>query len=979
MKIRLLLRLLSIAIALPCLGYAHSATPANTSAVTIPAGNAPLVFTPNRGQVTDAKGAPRPDVLFTTHSAAMQVFLTAGGLYYQFVRTTYADGHRPTAKGILPTREQAGQKAQVETHRVLVSLKGANAHPQIITEGQTIYTENFYLPQCPGGITHVPTYTRLIYKNVYPHIDWVVYSNKDGLKYDFVVHPGGNPQAIKLEIKDADSVCLTPQGALHIKTSLGTITEQAPVSYTEKGPVPSSFRQMDDGTIGFDVAAKAEETLTIDPTIAWATYYGGSADDAGIDCMVDDSNHVYMIGSTASTTAIASAGGYQTTMAGVKDACIVKFSSAGTRLWATYYGGTDEDWATAGCISRHGYIYIAGTTASASGMATTGAHQTTQGGGNDAFLARFTPAGTRVWSTCYGGTDWDHGFGCATDTADNVFLCGYTASFSGIAYNGYKDTLTWQFPYITTDGYVAKFDSAGRRLWGTYWGGNGFETLADAATDKAGNLYLCGVSTSPANIATPGCYQDTFGGNFDAILVKFTNNGARSWATYFGGIRDDWGYSCTADADDKIYITGYTATVTGLGYNAFRDTSGGYGDAFLAKFDTTGKRIWSTYYGGPVDDEGKYVATDSKRNIYMAGVAYSASNIAHNGFKNTISANIMGYGDAFISKFDSAGNRLWASYYGGNSDERSLIPYKELGCATGRYGDVFLVGGTLSASGIASGGYQNTFGGNFDAFLAKIRDCQDVTATVYDTACPPYIFGGHSYDTSGTYTHVFANALGCDSTVTLHLLIPKPAATIYDTACISYTYNGSQYDTSGTYTHTFTTPAGCDSTVTLYLTIRRVDTAVVQHADTLRAQATNASYQWLKCGGDYMIMRGDTTNTFTPAQNGLYAVEIIQNGCKDTSGCYNVQLTSGIAAAALSGDGIKIYPNPNHGSFTLLLPAAGFLPCPVMVYDAIGRVVYTQQLQHPTETITLQQPPRGIYLLKIRTTDAVHTRQLVIQ
>ena len=74
---------------------------------------------------------------------------------------------------------------------------------------------------------------------------------------------------------------------------------------------------------------------------------------------------------------------------GSDDAFLVKFNSSGVRQWGTYYGGTGDDMAIPAPQMPVGIVYLAGNTDSTSWIATTGAHQTTYGGSNDAFLVKF--------------------------------------------------------------------------------------------------------------------------------------------------------------------------------------------------------------------------------------------------------------------------------------------------------------------------------------------------------------------------------------------------------------------------------------------------------------------------------------------------------------------------------------------------------------------------------------------------------------
>ena len=122
------------------------------------------------------------------------------------------------------------------------------------------------------------------------------------------------------------------------------------------------------------------------------------------------------------------------------DAFLVKFNSSGVRQWGTYYGGTASDLGHSCATDASGNVYLAGNTPSTTGIATTGAHQTRSGGSDDAFLVKFNSSGVRQWGTYYGGTGAEVGHSCATDASGNVYLAGYTPSTTGIATTGAHQT-----------------------------------------------------------------------------------------------------------------------------------------------------------------------------------------------------------------------------------------------------------------------------------------------------------------------------------------------------------------------------------------------------------------------------------------------------------------------------------------------------------------------------------------------------------
>jgi hypothetical protein len=254
--------------------------------------------------------------------------------------------------------------------------------------------------------------------------------------------------------------------------------------------------------------------------LLWGTYYGGSGSDIGYGIALDASKNVYVTGSTTSTTGIATAGAYQTILAGAGNAFIAKFNSTGVSLlWGTYYGGTGGTYTTSLALDAGNNIYVTGYTSSATSIATAGAYQTTNSG-SDAFVAKFNSAGTSLlWGTYYGGSGGTYATGIALDASNNVYIDGYTNA-TGIATVGAYQTT---FGGPSFDAFAAKFNSTGSSLlWGTYYGGSFDDAGFGIALDASGNVYITGYSYS-TGLATAGAFQTT--GDFtngDAFVAKFS-------------------------------------------------------------------------------------------------------------------------------------------------------------------------------------------------------------------------------------------------------------------------------------------------------------------------------------------------------------------------------------------------------------------------------------------------------------------------
>ncbi|KAA5534897.1 T9SS type B sorting domain-containing protein [Taibaiella lutea] len=802
-----------------------------------------LSFEENKGQIT---GPDANRVKFTVKDQNLKVFLLNDGIAYQFEKINYPEGYDPKAisdPASTPQEQKHQQelmeKVSVETYRMDMQLFGANQHARITTEQKSTDYINYY----NHDALNVHSYQKVRYKNIYPNIDWVLYVRDGKMEYEFEVHPGGDPNKIQMQLKWVKKSSIDTSGNLHLENSMGKITDKAPETFQSGKKIESAYI-LNDKKLSFNIQQyDPNQTLVIDPTLDWATYYGGTSFDYGYSCATDALGNAYLNGSTQSPSIIAS-GGYQNIYGGgSNDAFLVKFNASGIRQWATYYGGASNDAGRSCTIDFSGNIYLTGTTASLSGI-TSGGYQNVYGGGtSDAFIIKFDAAGIRQWATYYGGSDYDYGGSCITDALGNVYLAGSTASTSGIASGGYQNVYGGG---SFGDAFLVKFNAAGIRQWATYYGGSNNEDGFSCATDASGNVYMSGRTFSTNGIASGG-YQNTFGGNSDPFLVKFNSFGVRQWATYYGGSGYEEGWSCTTDNIGNIYLAGMTYSSNNIASGGFQNIIGGSSDAFLVKFSTTGIRQWATYYGGAGADAAEACTTDAFGNVYMTGWTTSTTGITSGGYQNVYGG---GY-DAFLAKFNASGIRQWATYYGGSSYEEGWH------CATDASGNLYLSGFTGSTNDIAFGGHQNIFGGGtYDAFLVKFNECISYSFTINQSICEGASFLGHT--TSGTYIDTFTSVQGCDSIRNINLTVkPKSYLSITDSICQGGNLYG--YTTTGTHIDTFTAANGCDSIRTIHLTVKPQS-----HNELDTILCYNVIFNWngntITSSGDYYFTGTNSLN-----------------------------------------------------------------------------------------------------------------------
>lgn len=292
-----------------------------------------------------------------------------------------------------------------------------------------------------------------------------------------------------------------------------------------------------------------------------------------------------------------------------------------------------------------------------SGIAS-GGFQNTDAGGYDAFLVKFDSNGNRLWATYYGGTGDEISSCLATDAAGNVYMAGITPSTSGIAYGGFQNTLSG-----SADEFLVKFNSAGNRIWATYYGGPGAETGTALATDASGNIFLAGSTPSTSGIASGG-FQNTYGGGtYDAFLAKISTSCSLLWATYYGGSNTDGADGLATNAAGDVIMSGQTSSGNNIASGGFQSNLAGSSDHFIASFDPNGNRLCATYFGGTGAEIGGFDAVDASGNVYLASYTNSTSGLASGGFQNTYGG---GTYDVLFAKFSSCTSTLSANTVANN-------------------------------------------------------------------------------------------------------------------------------------------------------------------------------------------------------------------------------------------------------------------------------------------------------------------------
>ena len=329
-------------------------------------------------------------------------------------------------------------------------------------------------------------------------------------------------------------------------------------------------------------------------TLVYSTYLGGDRYDEGNAIAVDPAGNAYVSGLTQSFNFPTTAGAFQTRGVGGSNAFVAKLDPAGSALvYCTYLGGSGGTGGGSLAVDASGNVYMEGGTDSIDFPTTTGAFQTTYGGGiSDGFVAKLDPAGSAlVYSTYLGGSGEDSTTGLAIDAGGNAYVTGLTDSTNLPTTMGALQTI---YGGGINDAFVAKLDATGSVLvYSTYLGGSGTDYALGIAVDAAGNAFVTGNTNSSDFPTTATAFQTTYGGGgcCDAFVTQLDAAGsALIYSTYLGGSGNDGGSAIAVDASpgSNAYVTGFTnsgdfPTTAGAFQASNARVSEFVSDAFVAK------------------------------------------------------------------------------------------------------------------------------------------------------------------------------------------------------------------------------------------------------------------------------------------------------------------------------------------------------------------------------------------------------------
>jgi hypothetical protein len=420
--------------------------------------------------------------------------------------------------------------------------------------------------------------------------------------------------------------------------------------------------------------------------LIYFTYLGGSADDSAASIAVDGAGDAFVTGFTDSanfpTTTNAlhrTIGGPPTPSGYYNDAFVSELNPGGSNLvYSTFLGGSGPDAGTGIALDSSNNIYVTGYTGSTNFPTTPNAFQKQLGCPyysyapyyfNNAFVAEISASGTNLlYSSYFGGGNFDVGESIAVDSSNYVYMAGFTASTNFPNTNAFQQYLNLSpIPTSAYDAFVAKFmPSCTGLVYSTFLGGTNNDVAYHLAVDGSGNAYVTGwtVSTLFPNTArnVPGLYNGLINNDIlgypvitNSFLTQITWNGSNAaigYSAVFGGTNygSDLAHGVALDPSGDAFVVGASSTTNFPSFNTpglLSTTNSGYTDAFVIAFNTNCSAIlYSGYLGGSSYDSGFGIAVDSLTNAYIVGLTSSSNFPTLNPFQPLL----RGTSDAFLSE-----------------------------------------------------------------------------------------------------------------------------------------------------------------------------------------------------------------------------------------------------------------------------------------------------------------------------------------
>jgi hypothetical protein len=285
-------------------------------------------------------------------------------------------------------------------------------------------------------------------------------------------------------------------------------------------------------------------------TVEWSRQFGTSTYDEINQLATASAGSVYFAGETGGSLAGPSLGS--------GEAIVGKYSANGTLQWMHQIGTPGAEAGTGVAVDHLGNVYLCGSTS--------GPLAAPLNGDSDAFVTKFDPSGSLLWTRQWGISLTEEGNDVAVDSIGNVYVAGWTS-------NPYTDVF---------EAFLTKYDTNDNVQWTRLSGTHTGSASYGVSVDNSGNIYQSGYTGR--NVGGPNA-GGIFSSSFDAFVIKYDPSGAVLWKQQWGNTFSEVTRGIATDTLGGVCISGSTNGGTSAEYGRDDD------DPFLSKLDSVGNLV----------------------------------------------------------------------------------------------------------------------------------------------------------------------------------------------------------------------------------------------------------------------------------------------------------------------------------------------------------------------------------------------------
>lgn len=685
---------------------------------------------------------------------------------------------------------------------------------------------------------------------------------------------------------------------------------------------------------------------------------------------------------------------YNPSTSGYQNTFVAKYTNTGELLWAKKLVG-NRNHGHAVTIGQNNEVYVAGKYRNTVDFNPgTGEHELTVNTYFNMYVLRLFSNGNFSWVREAESESVLSQINRIESTPDGGLYCVGTFEGEYVDFNT-SETFAWISAEGPSDAFIWKLNATtGNSTWVHQVSGPEIDRGKSIAIGENGEIYVAGEFTNTVNF-NPDGEELILNGHPEyqnAFLLEMNSAGEFINVKQMGGqsSNNDLNVADLTIHNSKASLAGtaFPGSSLSMGSTQVLENQNSHHHFYVTQLSACSFETYSSVEVSVCDS----LVSPSGSFVWNTSGEYTDAIPNMNGCDSVITTNltILGFSDTL--SLDACNSYTWShnnityensghyteNYTNLNGCDSTYVLALTINETRYSEQEITTCDSLMSPSGnsvwYSSGSYLDTIPtiAGCDSILTINLTVQNSTSAEQSaTACESYTSpsGEYIWTSSGTYTDIIPNAIGCDSILTINLEILNGYLDSENlVACNSYTWpeNNQTYNNSGVYEEVYTAVNGCDSVIQIDLEIVDIDTSLTQEGATLYANESGANYQWIDCENNLQPIPGETTQLFSPTENGIYAVEISVGECTDTSNCVAI-MNVGVSEERM--DGIMVYPNPTNGLVNIM-NSDPVKAIDGLVLNALGQEVSEFRIVEGHEHFQFNiEGSRGVYFIELWTSE----------